>query len=476
MVRRMGLFTIVVLMAAACSTNPATGQRQLALISESQEIAMGKEAAQQVAQQMGLYQDAEMQAYVQRVGQALAAQSERPEIPWQFAIVDDPMVNAFALPGGPIFLTRGILAHFNNEAEMASVLGHEIGHVTARHSVEQMSKQQLAGLGLGLAMILSPQVAQYGDLANVGLQLMFLKFSRDDERQADDLGLRYLVRGDWDPDHMPAVFGVISAISRAQAEGGRLPEWASTHPDPDNRAQRLQSQIAELGVHEGKTEQQAYIRRLDGMTYGVNPREGYTIGSTFIHPEMGFRVDFPQGWEVQNTRQMVMAVSPRQDAAVGLSFAQGNTARAAAQSFFSQQGIRADSEWREGIYTFQTAGSQQGAPGYRGLAGFIEHDGRVMQIVGYTPGNLFNQYGNTLAGAVASFQRENRARYVNVQPKRIDVVQVPRDMTIQEFQRAYPSTVDLQTLAIVNGVIRDGQILERGTMAKRIVGGEVPEN
>ncbi|MGH9458283.1 MAG: M48 family metalloprotease [Thermoanaerobaculia bacterium] len=463
---------VVVLLLAACATNPVTGRRQLALVTEAQEIQMGQEAARAVARQMGLYQDAELQAYVNRVGQEMARRSERPEIPWSFQIVDDPMVNAFALPGGPVFVTRGILAHFNSEAELASVLGHEIGHITARHAVEQISQAQLANLGVGLAMILSPELAQFGDLASLGLQLLFMKFGRDDERQADDLGLRYMNTAGWDPREMPPVFGVISEISRAQG-GGRVPEWASTHPDPANRAERLWEQIEELPAPAGVVAAAEYKQRLDGMMFGTNPREGYTIGSTFIHPELRFRMTFPQGWQIQNGREMVIAVSPNEDAAVGLSLGRGNSAQQAAQNFFGQQGIQADAQLRQGIYTFRTGQTQQGFA-YRGVAGFVEHSGQVLQIVGYTPAPRFDRYANLLASSVASFERETNPRYLNVQPKRIEVVRVPRRMTIQEFARAYPSTVHLNTLAIANGAIREDFVFEAGDFGKRIVGGDVP--
>jgi predicted Zn-dependent protease len=472
MIRRLAFAAFLALSLTACATNPVTGKRQLAMITEPQEIQMGQEASVQVAQQMGLYDNRELQEYVDTLGKQIASKSERPNLPWEFRVVDDPMVNAFALPGGHIFVTRGILAHFNNEAELVSVLGHEIGHVTARHSVEQISKQQLAGLGLGIAMILSPTAAQFGDLANAGLQLMFLKFGRDDERQADDLGLKYMIKGGWDPDQMPPVFDVISAMSKTQ-EGGRVPEWASTHPDPDNRAERLRKQINDLNAHEGTINADAYVRRLDGVMFGTNPREGYTIGSTFIHPDLGFRLEFPAGWKVQNSRQAVVAVSPNQDAMVGLSLAEASDPRTAAQKFFSQQGVQVGQEFQRNFFSFQTAQTQQGG-NYAGVVGFVEQNGRVLQLLGYTTGNNYSRYSNTLAQSVASFARETNPRYLNVQPKRIEVVRIPRAMTIEEFARAYPSTVDMQTLAIVNGIVREGGKFEAGQYAKRVTGGDVP--
>src|SRR5205809_5248844 len=191
--------------AAGCAVNPATGSRQLMLVSESQEIALGRDYDQQVAASVGIYPDSELQRYIQQFGARLAATSERPNLPWSFRVVDDPVVNAFTLPGGFIYVTRGILAHLNSEAELAGVVGHEIGHVTARHSASQMSKQQLAQIGLVVGTIASPEFARYAGVASAGLGVLFLKFSRDDESQADHLGLRYMRRAAYDPREMPHV-------------------------------------------------------------------------------------------------------------------------------------------------------------------------------------------------------------------------------------------------------------------------------
>ena len=236
-------FTMAVAATAvliACATNPVTGKRQLMLMSEAQEIAMGKAADQEVAGAYGLYPDPEVQAYVDGLGQRLAATSERPDLPWSFEVVDDAAVNAFALPGGFIYVTRGIMTHLSTEAELVAVLGHEIGHVTARHSASQMSKQQLAMGGLVLGMAVKPQLQRFGELVQQGLGLLFLKFGRDDENQADELGLRYMTGEAYDPREMLDVFRILDGVTRAEGGGARMPDWLSTHPSPGNRLARIQ--------------------------------------------------------------------------------------------------------------------------------------------------------------------------------------------------------------------------------------------
>src|SRR5262245_59305910 len=183
----------------ACATNPVTGRREFSLVSESDEIAMGKESATQVIASMGLVPDSAVQRYVAGFGMQIARVSERPNLPWQFHVLDDPTANAFALPGGPVFITRGILTHMNSEAQFISVLGHEIGHITAKHSVQQMSSQQLGQIGLVAAMIVQPGLAQFGDLASQGLGVLFLRWGRGAESQADELGFRYMVQHGYDP-------------------------------------------------------------------------------------------------------------------------------------------------------------------------------------------------------------------------------------------------------------------------------------
>lgn len=465
------------LVLASCSTNPATGKRQLAFIGEEQEIAMGREAAEQITQQIGLYPDDELQAYVSRLGKQLAAESERPNLPWTFRVVDDPSVNAFALPGGFIFVTRGLLTHMTSEAELVSVLGHEIGHVTGRHSVEQMSKAQLAQVGLVAGMILSPELASgYGELANTGLSLLFLKYGRDDEREADDLGLRYLVNEGYDPREMPGVFETLRRVGEKEAQGGRVPGWLSTHPTPENRIERITGQVAELNrdFSQATIGRERFLTAVDNVVFGQNPREGYFRGNTFIQPELAFQVTFPQGWKVSNQKQAVGAISPREDAVVVVSLSPRRSPQEAAQEFFSQQGIVQGQALRNdnGLPSVSRVfGVQRGQSGnLQGIASFVEHQDRVYQVLGYTLADRFNGYDEEMASSLASFSRVTDRRLLSVEPQRVDIVTLPSAMTLQEFNRRFPSTVDLETLAIINQAQPDTRF-PAGTEVKRVVGG-----
>lgn len=459
----------------ACAVNPATGERQLSFVSEAREIEMGREYDRQIVAEMGLYPDPELQAYVQALGSRLAAKSERPDLPWTFRVVDDPVVNAFALPGGFIYVTRGILAHLDSEAELAAVLGHEIGHVTARHSVNQMSRSMLAQLGLGAAAVFSPTVAEYSQVAGAALGLLFLKYGRDDERQSDDLGLRYMRAAGYDPREMAGVFAMLGRVSAASG-GGRTPEWLSTHPDPANRYERISAQVAALpqdfaGTTVGRD---AYIRRLDGLVYGDDPRQGFFRDGAFLHPELRFRLRFPEGWQTSNQRQAVLAASPAEDAMLQLTLVEAADPRSAARAFAAQDGIRADAPSRRRINGLPavtlsfTAAAQDGSV-LAGAATFIEHGGRIYRILGYTPRGRWAAYEEAIARTARSFRELDDPDVLRVEPWRIEVVRLERAMTVEAFARRYPGPVDAERLALINGV-EPGTRFEAGRLVKRVVG------
>ncbi|HUP22066.1 MAG TPA: M48 family metalloprotease [Thermoanaerobaculia bacterium] len=465
-------------LVVACSTNPATGQRQLSLVGEGQEIAMGREADPQIVAQFGLYPDEGLQRYVSDIGQALARASERPDLPWTFRVLDDPLVNAFALPGGFIYITRGILAHLDSEAELAGVLGHEIGHVTARHSASQMSKGMLAQIGLVAGAVLAPEAAQdYGGLAQAAAGLMFLKFGRDDERQADALGVRYASREGYDPNALLGVFDTLDRVS--QAAGGGMPGWASTHPAPEDRSQRISALISELGSElpsDLRREREPYLRRLDGLVYGDDPRQGFFDASTFYHPELAFELRFPDGWATQNTRNAVMALHPQRVAMVQLTLANAPSASDAASRFYGQEAVVAGQRWNDPVAGLRSVGGSFGvrdASGQipiEGFAVFAEHGGRVYQLLGYARSNAFGGVSNALRSSLSSMRQLRDQRILAAQPLRLDVMQLDRRRTLAQVAQGSP--VSVEALGMMNRVSPDGT-LEPGSWIK-VVRGTLP--
>jgi len=477
-ISRTLIITCALIFLAGCTLNKATGKRQLTLIGEQQEIAMGQEYDKSVTAELGLYPDEELQKYVQEIGHRMAAASERPDLPWEFKVVDDDTINAFAVPGGFIYLTRGILAYFNSEAQLATVMGHEIGHVTARHSVEQMSRAQLAQIGMGIAMVASEEFRQYAGLAELGLGVLFLKFSRDDESQSDGLGMRYLLKTGYNPNEAPRVFEMLERHGASQGQA-RLPEWQATHPSPDRRAAKLTEKIKKLPPEQqtGTIDREAYLNRVKGMTFGADPRQGYVVGSTFYHPEMAFRMDFPKDWKIVNQRQAVVGVSQKEDAFVVLTLAQGENLADAEQKFFAQEGIRKGQPWRKGFRQFEVIpkadpSGNTGVP-IRGTVGFRDHQGTLFQTVCYTSSDNWPAYNDSMHRSLPSFKRLTEQRYLNVHAKKIKIVKLPRSMSLEQFNRKYPSTIKLEELAVLNGVETTTK-LEKGSLVKQIVGADPP--
>jgi predicted Zn-dependent protease len=463
---------------AGCARNPATGQRELMLVSESQEIQMGRQYDQEVIASIGLYPDPGFQTYIQELGARLAATSERPRLPWTFRVVDDPAVNAFALPGGFIYVTRGIMAHMTSEAQLATVLGHEIGHVTARHSAAQMSKQQLATLGLAIGSIASAQFDRYAGLAGQAVGVLFLKFSRDNENQADELGVRYSSRANYDSREMASVMRLLDRISSSEG-AGRLPEWLATHPNPGNRVEhinRLTSQ-ARQDFTGAMVNRDAYERRLDGIIFGMNPREGFFRGTTFYHPDLKFQIALPSGWKTFNGKQAVAAQSPQQDAVIELSLVEGSSADQAARKFLSAEGMQAGTPRRASINGLSAseapfAAATEGGT-VRGNALFVEYGNKVYRLLAYSPEARWPGYQSIAQRALESFGRLTDPTLLNVQPHQVDVITSDHRTSIAQLARQRPSPVPVATLALINQV-DEATPLEPGRLVKWVVGQPLP--
>jgi predicted Zn-dependent protease len=463
---------------SGCARNPVTGKNELSLVSESQEIEMGKQSAQEVAQSIGLYQNPELEAYVAGIGKRMAAASERPNLPWEFHVVNDASVNAFALPGGFIYVTRGLLGYVTNEAELATVVGHEIGHVTNRHSVQQISKAQVAQLGLGLGSILSPQVAQVAGVASQGLQILFLKYSRNYENQADLAGFRYALNQNYDVRQMSDMFMTLERVGEASG-GGKLPQWLATHPDPENRIKATQARLDTLHKDLSKTvvNRDQYLQHVQGLTFGEDPRQGYFVGSRFYHPDLRFQLTFPEGWQTQNGASAVVAQSPNQDAMFQLGLAGKTPPQQAARQFLSQEGIQPGQSSTASVNGlpaatsyFQAQDQQQGAT-IQGVVTFVSYNGSTYGLLGYAAGGKFASYDGVFRQAIGSFSELRDASALNVKPAKVELVKVPRQMTLEQFNSQYPSSIPIEQLAIINELDGPTASIPAGSTVKRVVGG-----
>lgn len=327
------IFLLVSALLAGCAQNPVTGGNDFVMMSESQEIALGRQADAQVKKQYKVYESKALQDYVNRVGQGIAKHSHRPELQYHFTVLDSAEINAFALPGGYVYITRGILAYLNSEAELAAVLGHEIGHVTARHGVRQQSAAQAANLGLTIASIFVPEVASIGgqNLANVVGGALLSGYGREHELEADRLGAEYLARTDYDPQAIIQVIRVLKDQELKDAElakqEGREPRryhgLFASHPDNDTRLQQAVAEADKNGsAHAHFAGREEYLAATDGLLFGDSSDQGVVRNNRFYQADLGISLVFPPDWQVHNQPDSLIAVSPGGEAMMQLKLDQ----------------------------------------------------------------------------------------------------------------------------------------------------------
>ena len=322
------------LLLAGCGTkvvNPVTGKAERSVMDEASEVSQGAKAHQQVLTEYSALASPPLQAYVNGIGQKLAAQSHRAELKWTFTVLDSPEVNAFALPGGYIYITRGIMAFFDSEAELAGVLGHEIGHVTARHGAQRATRQQNAGLGALAAAVLGVALEGAGvrgaaDLAmqaGQGVAAGYVaRYSREQELQADQLGAEYLSRSRYDPKNMVDVIGVLKsqeafAADQARAAGRPVSQgggWLASHPSNEQRLAEIRQIAAAFQGHFVDDGRARYLAAIDGVGYGESRAQGVTRGQNFYHEELDIALTAPPGWQVQNSPEAIALVNAAGDA------------------------------------------------------------------------------------------------------------------------------------------------------------------
>jgi len=467
-----------------CARNPVTGKKQVVFMSEAQELAMGKEADPQIIAQYGLYDDKALQAFINEKGKAMAAISHRPSIVYNFRVIDSEVLNAFAVPGGYVYFTRGIMAHFNDEAQFAGVLGHETGHITARHSVAQQRNQLLGQLGVIAGVVLAPNLAQFAESASQGLGLLFLKFGRDDERQADQLGVEYSSKIGYDAKQMATFFTTLERQG-AKSGAGEIPEFLSTHPNPGDRnvtVARLAAEWkAKLKLTNPLINRNNYLKRIEGLIYGEDPKQGFLENNIFYHPVLKFQFPVPQGWNYQNTPQRVQMAPKDGKALMFMTFAPGKTLQEAAgaalkgynlQPIESREvtvnGLRAIAVVADPAPVQNQQGQQQQVQQIRTLSYFIQFGEGIYHIMGISATPDFNNYVSYFTNTMENFRELKDASKLNKKPERIRIKTLTTATTLDQALRNYKVPASrMDELSILNGMQLNERIAQ-GTMIKII--------
>jgi len=444
---------------SSCAVNPVTGKRELNLMSESQEVKLGAQSDPEIVAQFGLYDDPKIATFIDGMGQKMARISHRPNLAFHFRVVDSPVINAFALPGGYVYFTRGILGYMNSEAEVAGVLGHEIGHVTARHGAKAYTRAQIAQIGLAAGSIASARFRQFGDIAAQSIGLLFLKFSRDQERQSDGLGVQYSTKIGYDATNMSHFFGT---LNRLRSESGQsLPNWQSTHPAPEEREAKTlalaRSAQAEAQQKTFRTERNRYLKLIDGLVFGEDPRQGFVENGFFYHPQLDFQFPVPTDWQLVNTPEAVQMVNKEQSAGIQFTLAKQATAREAAETFVANSKATVNytdlikvNEYPAEVRQTTLAG-KQGELGV--LSYFIAKGGHVYTFHGFAAAKSYSKYQATFKRTMTGFNRLRNSKAKNVKPTRIKVLKVRRKTTLRDFLAKHPSKkTPPEKLAIVNGM------------------------
>lgn len=455
---------------SACSRNPATGRLQFGLMSEDEEIALGRQSDARIRSSIGLY--AEQPAVVElvrRVGRKISDATERPELPWTFRVLDDPSVNAFAVPGGYVYVTRGLLAHLNSEAELAAVLGHEAAHVTARHAAVQVRKQRTALSTVGLFRVIDPNLRHVGGIAAETAGLVLLKHSRDDENEADALGLRYVQRTGYDPAAIVEVFEVLAGVG---STSGRVPTWLSTHPQPESRRARMAQAIGSAADRDPEIDR-GYLSVIEGIVHGKDPRKGFMRGSTYLHPQVGFAVDTPAKWTVQYDATGLVALSPDEEALFVLGPTEHESAHEALEAFFADPSVARGQAWEGEIggVPMRSAAFALGQSPNRiaGLVGYLEFRERVLAMIAVGPEAGWAERADAVAAAFSSFRPLTDPAVLGIDAMRIRILELPSAMSLRHLQQARPSVVPTEDLARLNHVTAD-ETMPAGRPVKRVEG------
>ena len=463
--RRRALAGIGALAGAAlfngCAINPVTGKPELMIMTEAQEIKLGGEAHGQILAQYGAYGDESIQEWFNERGQEMAMKTHRKQLPWKFTVLDSPVINAFAVPGGYVYVTRGILGYMSSEAQFGGVLGHELGHVNARHTAATYSKAQLTDLGLQIGSMISPKFAFFAQVASLGTQLLFLKFSRDDERQADQLGVEYSSQMGYDAVEMSEFF---KTLERLSPPGGSLPAWQSTHPDPGDRINDTRRMA--MAFQKSHTDmtfsvlREEYIDRINGLVYGDDPRQGFMEEGVFYHPEINFQFPVPADWEMLNLPTEVRFAPEKEDAVLVFTLATEDSPKAASDAFTLSNKVQvmsAEEITVNSMPAYKTVGQIVNEGNVVGINSyFIKMDEKIYVFHGVSASQNINEYDKAFEKSATGFGKIVDESKLHAEPERIEVRRIASSTTLRSAFNDFGVEEDhLDKMSLINGLMLD---------------------
>lgn len=487
------LFAVVICLLLAFGTyacvvqeNPISGSQRAFGYSWQQEVELGQQADGEITTHFGLYDDEKMAEYVTRVGEAVLEESHMRredtgemfrETEFTFRVLDSPVINAFALPGGYIYVTRGLMAHLNNEAQLAVVLGHEIGHVAGRHASQRAFNQQIGQIALIGGAVVGQEVfglpgQEILGLGGTAAQLLFLRHSRDHERESDEVGVEYAAKAGYRAHEGSEFFRTLQRIG--ERTGATMPNFLSTHPDPGDREEAIinMSNDWEAGGENLEiVNQDQFFDVIDGIVTGIDPRQGYIEDNTFYHPNNRFQFSIPAGWEQHHEGSQVAIVEENQQAVMIFQDIQDlRDAQEAVDQFGQQEGVEVTQKEQirvNGLPAWLLRAQAQTQDGELELMVFgIEFNNEVYRFVNYASAAEFSRFESTFNSTIQSFEELTDRQRLDVEPFRLQTIVADREGAFESFLPGeLPMDMDAQELAILNQVELDERI-SRGTRLK----------
>ncbi len=448
---------------SGCALNPVSKQNEFVLMSEAQEIELGRKTDPQIIKEYGYYDDADLQGYLNSICQKLAVVSDRPKLYFRCKITDSPVVNAFALPGGYIYVNRGLLALLNSEAELAGVLGHEMGHVCARHHVRQHTKQGSYQIFSEVVSIFVPETRSISSISDLIALAVIRGFGRENELEADRLGMKYAARAGYD---IKALGDFLNILQRMEEESGQTGYHGlfSTHPETERRIDRSLMEIEKFGRRQktaGLISPEDYKNKINGLLYGLDPREGIVVNSIFRHPDLRFEMTFPSQWEIDNRKTVLGARHPQKKFFIQMrvkSLGEKIDVESLAEKISRDLGLI---KLTGGPVNINGLRAYKGT--YRGkekklgailvVAGFIILQDKVYKVIGFSKAQEFKEARPYLDKTILSFRELTSKEAGEFKPNRIRIYTIKAGDTLEKITKKFGRDPhEVKKLAILNNL------------------------